>query len=155
MEQLTSKLLKKELPNIRYFNSNLLLHFLISVPSQPPSNLTAVASTSTSIIASWQLPPECGRSGNITGFKLFYKKKGSGDSPTILTNNVTSLTRVVSGLDKYTEYEFQVLAVTSNGDGQKSSIRITRTDEDGKRKGLLANDLHKLLDGPKSYSTCS
>ena len=50
----------------------------------------------------------------------------------MLTNNVTSLSRVVSALDKYTDYEFQVLAFSSKGDGPKSSVVVERTKEDGK-----------------------
>ena len=108
------------------------LHYLISVPSQAPSGFTVAAITSTSITASWQLPPEYTRHGIITGFKLFCRKKASAGSPFVLTNNVTSLTRFVSGLDKYTEYEFQVLAFSSKGDGPKSSVVVERTKEDGK-----------------------
>ena len=108
------------------------LPYLISVPSQAPSNFTVAAITSTSIKASWQLPPEYARHGPITGFKLFYKEKDSVGSPTVLTNNVTRLSRVVRGLDKYTEYEFQVLAFSSKGDGPKSSVVVERTKEDGK-----------------------
>ena len=109
-----------------------LLHYFVSVPSQAPSGFTVTARTSTSITASWQLPPEYARHGTITGFKLFYAKKSSQVSPTVLTNNVTSLSRVVSALDEYTEYEFQLLAFTSKGDGPKSSLVVKRTKEDGK-----------------------
>ena len=90
------------------------------------------ASTSTSITASWQLPPENARHGNITGFKLFYKEKDSAVSLTVLTYNDVTLTRDVTGLDKYTEYEFEVLAFTSAGDGPKSAVVVERTKEDGK-----------------------
>ena len=45
---------------------------------------------------------------------------------------MSTLTRVVSTLDKYTEYEFQVLASTSKGDGPRSSVLVERTMEDGK-----------------------
>ena len=50
----------------------------------------------------------------------------------MLAHNVTSLTRVFSLLDKYTEYEFQVLAFSSKGDGPRSSVVVERTKEDGK-----------------------
>ena len=90
------------------------------------------AYTSTSITAFWRLPPKYARHGNITGFKLIYGKKDSAGSPTVLTNNVATLTRVISTLDKYTEYEFQVLAFTSKGNGPKSSVVVERTKEDGK-----------------------
>ena len=42
-------------------------------------------------------------------------------------------TKTVTGLDKYTEYEFQVLAFTSVGDGPKSLIKKGRTKEYGKK----------------------
>ena len=38
----------------------------------------------------------------------------------------------VTGLAKYTEYEFQVSAFTSGGDGPKSTVVVNRTKEDGK-----------------------
>ena len=109
----------------------LLLLYLNSVPSQAPSGFTVAASSSTSITASWQLPPKYARHGIITGFKLFYGKKASARAPTMLTCNDTSLNGLVSGLDKYAEYEFQVLAFSFEGDGPKSSVVVERTKEDG------------------------
>ena len=108
------------------------LFMFISVPSQPPTIFKLTATSSTSIAASWQLPPVYARHTTITGFKLFYTKKGSGVSVTTLTiSGELTLSRNVTGLDKYTEYEFQVLAFTSDGDGPKSSLQVERTMEDG------------------------
>ena len=108
-------------------------NIFISVPSQPPTAFKLTASSSTSITASWQLPPVFARHGRtITGFKLFYKKKGCGGSATALPISSGSiLSRNVTGLDKFTEYEFQVLAFTSNGDGPKSPVEVERTKEAG------------------------
>ena len=94
--------------------------------------MTAI--TSTSVTASWELPPPDDRNGIISGFKLFYKKRGSSGSQTVSCVNSVSSTRnkVITGLDEYTEYEFQVLAYTSVGDGPNSSIKYERTKEDGK-----------------------
>ena len=89
--------------------------------------------SSTSVTASWQLPPLDDRKGIIKGFKLFYKKKGSSESPTVEPVIGGSIrNKVVTGLAEYTEYEFQVLAYTSVGDGPKSSKKYERTKEDGK-----------------------
>ena len=109
------------------------LFMFISVPSQPPTAFKLTASSSTSITASWQLPPVFARHGrNITGFKLFYKKKGCGGSATTLTISSGSiLSRNVTGLDKFAEYEFQVLAFTSDGDGPKSPVVVKRTKGNG------------------------
>ena len=95
--------------------------------------MSLTAKTSTSIEASWQLPPAEDRNGIITGFKLFHKKKVSSESLTQITiNSGSTLTKAVTGLDKYTEYECRVLAFTSVGDGPKSSVTSVRTKEDGK-----------------------
>ena len=108
--------------------------FLIAAPSQAPRNFSATAVTSTIITASWHLPPADSRNGIIVGFKLFYKKRGSGGQATTLTiNNGTTLSKNVSGLDIYTEYEFEVLASNSVGDGPRSSpIVVVITLKDGK-----------------------
>ena len=106
----------------------------IAVPSKAPSKFTVTRTSSTSITASWQLPPADSQNGIITGFKLFYKKKDSAESATMLAiNNGTKLTKDVTGLDEYTEYEFQVLAFTSVGDGPKSSVEVEKTNEDGRK----------------------
>ena len=107
----------------------------ILAPSAAPSGFTVTAKTSTSITASWQLPPEDDRKGIIIGFKLFYKKKGSSGSPTQLVtiNSGSTLTKVVTGLDEYTEYEFQVLAYTSIGDGPKSNPKSAKTKQAGEK----------------------
>ena len=65
---------------------------------------------------------------------MLYKKKGSPGPQTVIVVNSESIqTKVVSGLAAYTEYEFQVLAYTSAGDGMKSSVQSVRTMEDGKK----------------------
>ena len=98
--------------------------------------MTAI--TSTIITASWQLPPADSRNGIIIGFKLFYKKRGSAGAATTLTmNNGTALSKDVTGLDIYTEYEFEVLAFTSVGDGPRSSPLVVRTMKDGKSFKLM------------------
>ena len=98
------------------------------------------ATSSTSVGASWQLPAENSRNGIIKGFKLFYKKKSSSVPGTVLSiNSDSTLNRNLTGLDKYTEYEFQVLAFTSTGHGPKSSVVVKRTKEDGKCFHLLSN----------------
>ena len=109
----------------------------IVAPSKAPDGFTVTTKTSTSITASWQLPPEDDRNGIITGFKLFYKKKSSSGSPTPLNiNSGSTLTKVVTGLDEYTEYEFQVLAYTSIGDGPKSNPKSVKTKQAGEKSEI-------------------
>ena len=116
-----------------FFFREFITYYSIAVPSSPPSSFSVNASSSTSIRASWQLPPADSQNGIITGFKLFYKKNDSAGSATVVPiNSAATLTKNVSGLDKYTEYEFQVLAFTSVGDGPNSSVEVERTMPDGK-----------------------
>ena len=51
----------------------------------------------------------------------------------LLIEDGTTLTKNVTGLAKYTEYDFQVLAFTSVGDGLNSTMIFKRTKEDGKK----------------------
>lgn len=44
----------------------------------------------------------------------------------------TTLTRDITGLEKFTEYEFQILAILPAGNGPQSAVKIVRTTEDGK-----------------------
>lgn len=65
---------------------------------------------------------------------MFFKKKGSAERSTSLTiSNGTTRYKKLTGLDKYTEYAFQLLAFTAVGDGPKSSIKFGETNEDGKK----------------------
>ena len=51
-------------------------------------------------------------------------------------NGVATLTRDFTNLNKYTKYEFHVLAIGSRGEGPKSSVMVGQTLEDGKRLKL-------------------
>ena len=64
--------------------------------------------------------------------------------------------KVVSGLSKYTTYEFQVLAFSSVGDGPKSAVESETTMEDGKKLVLIISKilltcLHKLVRSPPIF----
>ena len=59
----------------------------------------------------------------------------------ITVNSAGILSTSVTRLLKYTEYEFQVLAFTTAGDGPKSSVETERTKEDGKELKNVDNEL--------------
>lgn len=70
----------------------------------------------------------------ITGFKVFFKKKSSLDAPTVvIINGVLTYSKNLTGLNKYAEYEFSMLAFTSAGDGPKTCVKVQKTKEDGKK----------------------
>ena len=88
---------------------------------------------STSISASWQLPRGISRNGLIAGFTLYYRKKGaSGQANTVSIDDGSFLSKTITGMKKYTEYDIQVSAFTYAGEGPKSSVVTERTSEDGK-----------------------
>ena len=124
----------REYFDISYSNASMHLSFncVFSVPTGVPDNFSATADTSTSIEASWKLPPRDSWNGIIVGFRLFYQKSGSGTSTMLTIQNQGTLAKNVTGLEKYTLYEFQVLAYTSVGDGPSSSTIVERTKEDVK-----------------------
>ncbi len=121
-----------------FVHVNHLLNLSIAAPSQPPSNFSVTVKTSTSIRASWQLPPADATHGIIEGFKLFYERNDSvGTSNVMVISDDGILTKVVTQLEKYTLYDFQVLTFTSVGDGPNSSVLVVRTKEDGKIKNFF------------------
>ena len=46
-------------------------------------------------------------------------------------SGAATLTKDFANLNKYTKYEFHVLAVGSHGEGPKSSVMVGQTLEDG------------------------
>ena len=98
------------------------------------------ASNFTSVLASWQLPPEESRHGIIRGYKLFYRDINGGVDSTVevLIHDAAIRSKSVTGLQSHTDYEFQVLAFTSVGDGPKSSVKGVETTLGGKTLTSLA-----------------
>uniref|UniRef100_A0A8C1Q4G4 Sidekick cell adhesion molecule 2b n=1 Tax=Cyprinus carpio TaxID=7962 RepID=A0A8C1Q4G4_CYPCA len=96
-----------------------------SVPSCGPTNVSAFATTSSSILVRWFEVPEPDRNGLILGYKVVYKEKDS-DSPLkfwTVEGNATHSVQL-TGLGKYVLYEIQVLAFTRIGDGRPSTPSI-------------------------------
>ena len=84
---------------------------------------------------------------------MFYKKKGSpGSSTQIKIDSESTRSKVVTGLDEYIEYEFQVLAFTSVGDGPNSTVMSVQTKEDGKLKQKILR--YNFYTEARYYSIC-
>uniref|UniRef100_A0A8B9GTL9 Sidekick cell adhesion molecule 2a n=1 Tax=Astyanax mexicanus TaxID=7994 RepID=A0A8B9GTL9_ASTMX len=112
-----------------------------SVPSSGPANVSAFATTSSSILVRWGEVPEPDRNGLILGYKVVYREK---DSDSVLrfwtVEGNTSHSVQLTGLDKYVLYEIQVLSFTRIGDGAPSSFPIlerTLDDVPGPPVGIL------------------
>uniref|UniRef100_A0A8C6T0U0 Sidekick cell adhesion molecule 2b n=1 Tax=Neogobius melanostomus TaxID=47308 RepID=A0A8C6T0U0_9GOBI len=112
-----------------------------SVPSCGPTNVSAFATTSSSILVRWFEVPEPDRNGLILGYKVAYKEKDSDNGVYFWTveGNATHSVQL-TGLGKYVLYEIQVLAFTRIGDGRPSSPPIlprTLDDVPGPPVGIL------------------
>ncbi|KAJ0001330.1 hypothetical protein NQD34_006350 [Periophthalmus magnuspinnatus] len=98
-----------------------------SVPSSGPTNVSAFATTSSSILVRWGEVPEPDRNGLILGYKVVYKEKDSDMAPNFWTvEGNTSHSVQLSGLGKYVLYEIQVVAFTRIGDGGAASHPFLR-----------------------------
>uniref|UniRef100_A0A3Q0S7A9 DCC netrin 1 receptor n=1 Tax=Amphilophus citrinellus TaxID=61819 RepID=A0A3Q0S7A9_AMPCI len=97
------------------------------VPSAPPQNITLEVVLSRSIKVSWQPPPRGAQNGIITAYKIKYRKTGRrGDQEAIEPNNLWYL---FTGLEKGSQYSFQVAAMTANGTGPASDWYTAETPE--------------------------
>ncbi|XP_068191421.1 netrin receptor DCC [Antennarius striatus] len=97
------------------------------VPSASPQNITLEVVLSRSIKVSWQPPPRSAQNGIITAYKIKYRKTGRrGDQEAIEPNNFWYL---FTGLEKGSQYSFQVAAMTANGTGPASDWFTAETPE--------------------------
>ena len=88
--------------------------------------------------ASWKLPS----AGSIQGIKLLYKIKNTRTDYPFTTSTIagdSTTNTSITGLGKFTEYEFHVLAFTANGNGPMSPVQEVRTKEDGKMRSFSFN----------------
>uniref|UniRef100_A0A671DXN7 DS cell adhesion molecule n=1 Tax=Rhinolophus ferrumequinum TaxID=59479 RepID=A0A671DXN7_RHIFE len=104
---------------------------LEDVPSYPPENVQAIATSPESISISWSTLPKEALNGILQGFRVIYwANLMDGELGEI--KNVTTMqpSLELDGLEKYTNYSIQVLAFTRAGDGVRSEQIFTRTKED-------------------------
>jgi netrin-G3 ligand len=100
------------------------------VPGAPPSNITAYATSPTTIKVSWTPPPHEKTNGRIVYYKVFFVEEGRSDGEAdVVELNSTSI--LLDELKRWTEYKIWVLAGTSVGDGPKSYPISVQTHEDG------------------------
>ncbi|XP_028257375.1 neogenin 1a isoform X2 [Parambassis ranga] len=107
---------------------DVLARTLSDVPSAPPQNLTVEVQNSKSIMLRWQPPPLSGQNGEITGYKIRYKK-GSRRSEAAETTGGNQLYKLIDGLERGTEYSFRVSAMTMNGTGPATEWTTAETFE--------------------------
>ncbi|NXF72695.1 DCC protein, partial [Sclerurus mexicanus] len=100
---------------------------LSDVPSAMPQNVSLEVVNSRSIKLSWQPPPPGTHNGLLTGYRIRQRTAGRrGDSESL---EPTNLWYLFTGLDKGTQYSFQVSAMTVNGTGPPSDWISVETPE--------------------------
>ncbi|XP_059489683.1 cell adhesion molecule Dscam2-like isoform X2 [Neocloeon triangulifer] len=115
-------------------STEVVAQTLEDVPEAPPRDLHCAASTSESIEVNWQPPPDDKVHGVIQGYRLYYEAVEDIDLYQIdnsaQSKMTKSLTTVLHGLLKYTNYSIQVLSFTHVGEGVRSTRIYCRTKED-------------------------
>ncbi|NXI54769.1 DCC protein, partial [Chloroceryle aenea] len=100
---------------------------LSAVPSAMPQNVSLEVVNSRSIKVSWLPPPPGTQNGFITGYKIRHRKTARrGEMETLEPNNLWYL---FTGLEKGSQYSFQVAAMTVNGTGPSSDWYTAETPE--------------------------
>ncbi|XP_077593731.1 netrin receptor DCC isoform X2 [Stigmatopora nigra] len=108
-------------------SENIIVTTHSDVPSAPPQNITLEVVLSRSIKVSWQPPARSAQNGVISAYKIKYRKTGRrGDQEAIEPNNLWYL---FTGLEKGSQYSFQVSAMNTNGTGPPSDWHTAETPE--------------------------
>ncbi|XP_061450737.1 neogenin isoform X3 [Rhineura floridana] len=123
---------------------DVVVRTLSDVPSAAPQNLTLEVQNSKSIMMHWQPPPAGTHNGQITGYKIRYRKvtRKSDVTESIVG---TQLSQLIEGLERGTEYSFRVAALTVNGTGPSTdwvSAETFESDLDESRVPEVPSSLH-------------
>ena len=105
--------------------------FFRSEPGAPPTNVTGHNTSSTTILVEWDEVPIERQHGEIISYTVIYwrtkdARKGQEEK------HVQELEATLQGLEKYTDYNIEVLASTIKGRGPSSHLITVRTDQDSK-----------------------
>ncbi|TFJ98987.1 Neogenin [Platysternon megacephalum] len=123
---------------------DVVVQTLSDVPSAAPQNLSLEVRNSKSIMIHWQPPPAGTHNGQITGYKIRYRK-ASRKSEVTESIGGTQLFQLIEGLERGTEYSFRVAALTSNGTGPATdwiSAETFESDLDETRVPEVPSSLH-------------
>uniref|UniRef100_A0A8C6YD84 Neogenin n=1 Tax=Naja naja TaxID=35670 RepID=A0A8C6YD84_NAJNA len=123
---------------------DVVIRTLSDVPSAAPQNLTLEVQNSKSIVMHWQPPPTGTHNGQITGYKIRYRKViRKSDVTEIIVG--TQLSQLIEALERGTEYSFRVAALTINGTGIATdwiSAETFESDLDETRVPEVPSSLH-------------
>ncbi|XP_028396320.1 uncharacterized protein LOC114520285 [Dendronephthya gigantea] len=114
------------------FSDMLVLnHTLEGLPSAPPRNLTAMNTSSRSILLQWKPVVYEYQDGIIRGYKVFWRLANTADSwNEVQVNGSHNTNTEIKRLKKFRDYEFKILAFTTVGNSVMTKSVVARTDED-------------------------
>ncbi|XP_024084969.1 protein sidekick [Cimex lectularius] len=132
---------------IGVFSDGIKIKTKEGVPEAPPGNVRVSALNSTSVFVSWKPPNPQKINGINQGYKLQAyigdKVVHSVTVPPSLLDPLEEQKTIMTGLDKYVEYNITVLCFTDPGDGVQSEPITVTTHEDvpDEVKGLQFEDI--------------
>ncbi|KAJ6643801.1 Neogenin [Pseudolycoriella hygida] len=97
-------------------SNELVLKTFSAVPTEPPTNVTLEATSSTSITMRWEPPPEEEQNGPITGYKIRYRKQKQ-KTVQVATSPANARRYELTDLDRMGAYQVKIAAMTINGTG--------------------------------------
>lgn len=102
-------------------------------PIEIPSNVSAVNTSSTSLLVNWTHIENINWRGIPLGYRIYYWSPELPLEPVLNTTALPSMNYFeLKSLSKYTTYCLNVTAFNSGGDGNSSNALCLKTDQDGK-----------------------
>ena len=99
-----------------------------AAPRDPPTKVTAMATSPDSILIRWGRVPCINRNSNITGYTVHYSRGGGSTvNVSVSGTDLSERTYTATRLAPSTNYSIQVAAVTSTGVTGPFSTTVTET----------------------------
>ena len=110
-----------------------LIHLPLFQGPGMPSNVTAVANSSSEIVVFWEEVPAISRNGIILFYEvLFCSAFNCSEVQSLNTTDSTIFTLVLNHLEEFTAYNITVRAYTRVGAGESAPALVVTTLVDGK-----------------------
>ena len=116
-----------------------------AVPSGPPRNLQASATSSSSVSLTWDVPLPEYQNGMITNYTVLVTPVNPQSDPYQLNTTNKSTRLLVTSLEEFSSYTFVVAARTRVGVGPFSTSITVQTHTDGKETCWTAWSIAMLL----------